>query len=69
MPEPTTLTGPAANKPAKKSNRFMLAWPDKYADTLAAILKDAENDDREPGEYLVRWLSENYAGSESAPTK
>ena len=40
--------------------RFMLSFGTKYAPTHAAILKAAEADDRDPGEYLVRWLALNF---------
>jgi len=50
----------AAKRTSPTPHRFMLSFGDKYAATHTTILKDAEADDREPGEYLVRWLKEHY---------
>ena len=53
---------PPETKPTKQqpSNRFMVSFADKYKPTHDAILKAAAADDREPGEYLVRWLSAHF---------
>jgi hypothetical protein len=74
MTEAATLTGPAANKHAEAAlqaqkqakdskatpARFMLSFGTKYAATCEKIIADAKEDDRDPGEYLVRWLANNY---------
>ncbi len=54
----------APKEPAKKRtmppNRMTLTFGTKYAALHDAIVLDAQDDDREPGEYLVRWLNRSY---------
>lgn len=53
---------PVDGTPTAK-NRFMVSFGAKYANVYDAILADAAADDRDPGEYLVRWLALHYSGS------
>jgi hypothetical protein len=65
---PTEPATPAKKK-SPESKRFMLSFPEKYAETHTQILEDAEADDRDPGEYVVRWLDEHYAKVQAAAGK
>lgn len=56
MTEPTK----PAKKPTEGKNRFMLSFGTKYAATYNSIVQHAKDDDREPSEYVVRWLQAHY---------
>jgi hypothetical protein len=60
--EVKSTTGPTANHPKipNRFNRFMLSFGTKYAAVHDRLIRDAEADDRDPGEFVVRWLDANY---------
>jgi len=60
--EVKSTTGPTSNHPKipNRFNRFMLSFGTKYAAVHGRLIRDAEADDRDLGEFVVRWLDRNY---------
>ena len=56
----TDAATPKPTTPAPTSNRFMVNFGPKYAGTHDDIIQAAIADDRDPGEFVVRWLSAHF---------
>lgn len=59
--EASTEPKPAIKKARLQPNRLRLIFGTKRADIHDRIIRDAQEDDRQPGDYLVRWLDKHYA--------
>ena len=60
QPAVSISEAPAKKAAAKIPNRFMLSFGTKYGKVYDRLIRDAEADDRDPGEFVVRWLDKNY---------